>query len=228
MVVKRDKALWTIAIFWLGLASGALFAMADYGTEAGKAGSAPAHWPDGLQSAIEPDPARPTLVLFAHPLCPCTRAGLWELEAISNRLYGMVNLHVLFFEPEDTSGMPDIWEASALKKIAARLPGTQLHKDVEGRIARHFGAYTSGQVLLYGTDAYLRFAGGITPSRGHTGTNPGRSAIISAIVSDEGVDPLAPRINPVFGCSLHEASADDRKLAIEPSTRMNVDLLTDT
>ena len=212
----HDKKLWVIAAAWLGLASGGLFAMADYGTEAGAAGSAPANWPEEMHNVIRPDPARPTLVLFAHPLCPCTRASLYELESITNRLHGMVDLHVLFFEPEDTSGMPDIWQASALRELAAQLPGTQIHKDVEGRIANHFGAYTSGQVLLYDTDGQLQFAGGITPSRGHTGTNPGRATIISAIVSDDGVDPLAPRISPVFGCSLHEEAEGDRKLAVEP------------
>lgn len=208
----HDSVLWLIAFLWLVVASGALFAMADYGAKAGKTDEAPAHWPDGLQTSIEPDPARATLILFAHPLCPCTRASLWELETIANQLNGMVDLHVLFFEPEDKSGAPEVWEASALKTIAERLPGTQLHKDVEGRIARHFGAYTSGQVLLYSTEGDLQFAGGITPSRGHTGTNPGTAAVMSAIVSDEGIDPLAPRNTPVFGCSIHEEAADDRKV----------------
>jgi len=208
-----DKKLWIVAACWLALACGALFAMAGYGTEEGKHGVAPSHWPGGLDSMIQRDPARPTLVLFAHPLCPCTRASLWELESITNRVYGMVDLHVLFFEPEDKSAMPEIWEASALKSMAERLSGTFIHKDVEGGIAKHFGAYTSGQVLLYDTDGNLQFQGGITPSRGHTGTNPGSAAIISAVLSDEGVDPLAPRINPVFGCSLHGDEKGDRKLA---------------
>lgn len=211
MVGRCDRLLWVTAAVWLLLASAALFAMADYGAEQGKTGVAPSHWPDGLHSMIQPDPARPTLVLFAHPLCPCTRASLWELEAITNRLYGMFDLHVLFYEPEDTTSMPETWAASDLKKIASRLPGTQMHADIEGRIAKNFGAYTSGQVLLYNTGGNLQFVGGITQSRGHTGSNPGRAAVISAILGDEGVDPLAPRLNPVYGCSLHEESADDRK-----------------
>lgn len=216
LVDRRDRKLWGIAVLWLFLASSALYAMADYGTQSGRSEQAPAHWPEGLQTMIQPDIARPTLVLFAHPLCPCTRASLWELESITNRLFGMVDLHVLFFEPEDPSVMSTVWEASDLKRMAARLPGTQLHVDVEGRIAKHFGAYTSGQVLLYDTDGSLQFAGGITPSRGHTGSNPGRAAIISAIMSDEGVNPLAPRVNPVFGCSLHDEDEDDRKLVEGP------------
>jgi len=128
----------------------------------------------------------------------------------------MVDLHVLFFEPSDTSSMPDIWAASDLKKIASRLPGTLMHADVDGRIARNFGAYTSGQVLLYNTEGALQFAGGITPSRGHMGSNPGRAAVVSSIISDQGIDPLAPRLNPVFGCSLHATNDDDRKLGQDP------------
>ncbi len=220
MVDRRDRKLWCTAVLWLFLVSGALYAMADYGTQSGRSEQAPAQWPAGLQTMIKPDPARPTLVLFAHPLCPCTRASLWELESITNRLFGMVDLHVLFFEPEDPSVMSTVWEASDLKRMAARLPGTQLHVDVEGRIAKHFGAYTSGQVLLYDTDGSLQFAGGITPSRGHTGSNPGRAAIISAIMSDEGVNPLAPRVNPVFGCSLHDEDEDDRKQVEGPLAMM--------
>jgi len=188
VVDQRNRKLWTIIALWLGLTFGALYAMADYGTQPGRSEQAPAQWPDGLQTMIEPDPAR----------------------------RGMVDLHVLFFEPADPAAMSAVWEASDLKRMAARLPGTHLHADVEGRIARHFGAYTSGQVLLYDTQGALQFAGGITPSRGHTGTNPGRAAIISSIMSDEGVDPLAPRTTPVFGCSLHDEEEGDLKLGGEP------------
>jgi hypothetical protein len=65
---------------------------------------------------------------------------------------------------------------------------------------------------LYGTDGNLQFAGGITPSRGHTGANPGKAMVISSILGDEGIDPFNARINPVYGCSIHEQGTDDRKL----------------
>lgn len=201
---------------WLVLSGAALFVMADYGNEPGEAGTAPDIWPSALSVGIVPTPGKPTVVLFAHPLCPCTRATLVELESLTNRLYGLFDLHVLFYEPTDVAAMPEVWAASDLKRIAAKLPGTQLHSDVDGKLARHFGAYTSGQVLLYGTDSRLRFAGGITPSRGHSGENLGRSTLISSIMNDNGVDPLAPVLNPVFGCSLHEEKEDDRKFQSVP------------
>ncbi|ASJ70200.1 RedB protein [Granulosicoccus antarcticus] len=212
MMSQSDKRLGAMIGLWLGLAGTALFVMADYGSQPGQAGVAPTLWPSEASSGIVPTTGKPTVVLFAHPLCPCTRATLVELEGMTNRLYGQFDLHVLFYQPADVSAMPDIWAASDLRRIANSLPGTQSHTDVDGELAKYFGAYTSGQVLLYGTDAKLRFAGGITPSRGHAGSNRGSATLISSILGDTGVDPLAPVLNPVFGCGLHEERDDDRKL----------------
>lgn len=209
MIRPTDRQIIYLAGAWFSLAGVALYAMADYGSEAGDTGKAPQSWPADLTADMEPLFDKPVMVLFAHPLCPCTRATLVELESVTNRLYGMAELHVLFYEPEDTSAMPDVWQASELRHLAERLPGTRIHRDVEGRIASGFGAYTSGQVLLYNSSGSLRFAGGITPSRGHTGTNPGRAAIISTILGDAAIDPLAPVINPVFGCGLQDRRDDD-------------------
>lgn len=218
MIDSNDKAIWLSAALWMCLASGALFAMADYGAQAGDGADPPNRWPDSIDNFISAESGKPTLVLFAHPLCPCTRASLWELEGIANRLFGLFNTHILFYEPEDKSGMEEIWQASGLKAIASRLPGATLHVDLEGKLAEHFGAYTSGQVLLYDSNKLLRFAGGITPSRGHTGTNPGRATVISSILSDSAVDPLLAISNPVYGCSLHaDDQAGDRKLKISQS-----------
>lgn len=211
MARPTDRHIFYLTGAWLALASVALYAMADYGTEAGRMEQAPTTWPAHLAGEIDVMPDKPTMVLFAHPLCPCTHATLVELESVTNRLHGLVNLQVLFYEPDDVSEMPEVWEASELKRMAARLPGTQMHRDVEGRIASAFGAYTSGQVLLYDSAGSLRFAGGITPSRGHTGTNPGRAAIITNILNDASTDPLDPVVNPVFGCGLQERREDDLK-----------------
>lgn len=69
------------------------------------------------------------------------------------------------------------------------------------------------------------FSGGITLARGHGGNNPGRAAVISAVVSDENVDPMAPRSNVVYGCSLHSDKEGDQKLTVEgPITLGTVDV----
>ena len=77
-------------------------------------------------------------------------------------------------------------------------PGRHRQGRRGGTIAASFGAFTSGQVLLYDARrGALRFAGGITGARGHEGANAGRDALQSVL--DEGA---AKARAPVFGCSL--------------------------
>jgi len=73
-------------------------------------------------------------------------------------------------------------------------------EDAGGSVARQAGAFTSGQTLLYSAGGRLVFNGGITHSRGHSGDNKGREAIVSFL---EG-RTLDQHIAPVFGCSLRE------------------------
>lgn len=206
-----------LGALWLCFALGLLTAMASYGTQAGAQGEAPSHWPlaDDRLSGHRRDLS--TLVLFAHPLCPCTRASLWELESITNRFSAQVQTHVLFFTPSDAQGSGTLWQNSDLRSIAARLPGTTVHADIDGELSAYFGAYTSGHVLLYDARGNLQYAGGITASRGHTGSNPGRSAIVTALARSADLPerradtalPAEPGTvvqGPVFGCSIFDDS----------------------
>ena len=73
----------------------------DHQGSAGAAAAAPQTWPSA--SGIERDPQRPTLVMLAHPRCPCTRASLEELAVLMTRLGGRLDAHVLFVKPSGTS-----------------------------------------------------------------------------------------------------------------------------
>ena len=66
------------------------------------------------------------------------------------------------------------------------------------RKAKSFGAFTSGQALLYSKDGHLLFTGGITESRGHEGSNEGADAIETFV--NHGRLPTSE--TPVFGCAL--------------------------
>jgi hypothetical protein len=70
--------------------------------------------------------------------------------------------------------------------------------DPDGAETRRFGAATSGETLLYSPAGKLLFRGGITASRGHSGDNYGRDAIVAL------VNKPSRRFSntPVFGCSL--------------------------
>ena len=86
-----------------------------------------------------------------------------------------------------------------LKAVGADYPDTgRVVLDPDGREARRFGVKGSGHVLLYEPSGDLVFSGGITPSRGHEGDNPGRSAVIDLINGGR----AAVHRTPVFGCPL--------------------------
>jgi hypothetical protein len=111
------------------------------------------------------------------------------------RLPGSLSVHVLFYQPRNA---PAGWTKSDLGEIAAAIPGVTASWDDSGLEATRFGAATSGHVVLYGALGRLLFSGGITASRGHSGDNAGRDAIVSAISTGEPGQGAAP----VFGCSL--------------------------
>src|SRR5687767_8113377 len=71
-----------------------------YKAKPGAVAEAPTTWP--AASAIARAADRPTLIMHAHPLCPCTRASLDELAEIMERFHGRVNAVVLFLQPDGT------------------------------------------------------------------------------------------------------------------------------
>jgi hypothetical protein len=181
-----------IAAWLIGVLLG-FFAIQRYATTPSEKTMAPSQWPSG--GLIERERDRPTLVLFAHPHCPCTRASLAELSRLMTTLAGRLGAHVLFTRPE---GVEDDWESSGLLERARHIPGVLVDVDVGGREAASFGAHTSGEAFLYGADGGLLFHGGITASRGHEGDNVGSGRIISLVTI--GSTDLAQ--SAVFGCEL--------------------------
>ncbi len=150
-------------------------------------------WPS--TSRIARDPARATLVMAVHPRCPCTRASLDELARIMEHADGAVAAHVLFYLP---AANPGRWGSRDIWLRAEAIPGVTVHKDPSGAESARFGAETSGTVLLYDRAGRLTFAGGITPTRGQAGENPGTDAV-TAHLSGKGAGLSC---SPVFGCSL--------------------------
>jgi len=179
-----------LALWFACLAAGAQ-ALWRYSATPGGAGSAPEHWP--ANAPFQPRPGRASLVMLAHPRCPCTRASLAELAQLTAR--GDVDACVLFLRPE---GAAPGWENTGLWETAAAIPGVRVLADVDGTVAKVFGAQTSGHVLFYDATGALRFSGGITAARGHQGPSAGGEAILAAMRGGE------PRLGRAltFGCSL--------------------------
>jgi hypothetical protein len=165
----------------------------QYSATPSAAASPSAFWP--RESAIKPAPDRATLVMLAHPHCPCTRASLSELARLVTRLPTELAVHVLFVKP---SGVAKDWESTDIFRAATTIPGADVHIDEQGREAALFHAATSGETVVYGRDGHLLFHGGITGSRGHEGDNPGRDRIIALLTTGSADEAESD----VFGCSL--------------------------
>lgn len=178
---------------WVSLTVVGMGFLWDYENTPGPAADAPARWP--ADSRLQRPEGRPTLVLLAHPHCPCTRASIGELSRLMTQARGLVTAQVLFVRPQ---GFSDEWERTDLWSSAAAIPGVSVVRDDEGVEALRFRAKTSGHVALYDAGGGLLFSGGITSARGHAGDNAGRTAIVSLLTAG-GAERSE---TPVFGCPL--------------------------
>lgn len=192
--LRQTPSRWTIAIaLWVVGVCAGFSGLVTYQSRPGVAAVAPAHWPN--DSRIEPNHTDPTLIILAHPHCPCTRASIGELAQLMAHVQGRVSAYVLFLQP---GNLTEDWHRTDLWRSAESIPGVTVLDDPDGREAQHFNASTSGQALLYDRDGGLVFSGGITAARGHSGDNLGRSALLSFLTTGATED----QETPVFGCSL--------------------------
>jgi hypothetical protein len=188
-------ALWAVAV-----ARGVRELVKYESTPGPKAESGPA-WP--VDSRLQRKPNQPTLILLAHPQCPCTRASLSELNVVMQRYRARVTAYVLFVRPRDVS---DDWGRSDSWRFAQTIPGVVTLVDRDGVEAKRLRGFTSGQTLLYDAAGHLLYNGGLTAARGHEGDNVGRRAIL-ALLSGEAAGPL---VHNVFGCLLFDADENAR------------------
>jgi hypothetical protein len=182
-----------LVAWFIGVSAG-MARMWSYGSAPGRPAEAPRAWP--AVTRFDPHPGRPALVVLLHPQCPCSRATIAELARLLAQTDRPVETYALMLAPQ---GQPAEWVQSDLWRAASAIPGVKVVADPDGTEARRFGAVTSGEVLLYGTDRRLQFAGGITGARGHEGDNAGRAAVVSWLAGQP-----APASAPVYGCALFD------------------------
>jgi hypothetical protein len=207
-----DRGRWLIVLglaVWVGLALVGFKMIMDYKSRPGSEGTAPAAWP--VASRFAPSTGKSTLVMFVHPRCACTRASLYELNAIMDRAGGKAAGYVVFILP---SGVGREWIHTDTWASAARIAGMTAVADPDGREAARFGAETSGQVVLYDAGGRLQFAGGITDSRGHIGDNMGQRTLGERIASPVTSPAVSPSRHAVFGCPM-----GDQEPASDPVAR---------
>lgn len=186
---------WWLLLFWVAITVAGFGRFLNYATTSGDAGKSEVCWPDG--SKLVQDTARPTVILFLHPHCPCSTASLDELAHVVTRCPERAAIYALFCRPEVC---PPGWEKTSMWHQAEAIPGVEVRTDGGGVEARRFGVNTSGHVLLFDAAGRLCFSGGITRARGHRGENAGRDAVIAWLTGQSS----ALQKTPIFGCALHD------------------------
>jgi hypothetical protein len=169
--------------------------LARYAATPGELGAAPARWPAGI--SVLPEPGRPTLLLFLHPRCPCSDASIEEAARVLARVAGPPpRVLAVMVRPSDHLGL---WDDTPRERALAGTPGFLLVHDVDGELARAFGARTSGLVLAYDRTGELVFQGGVTAGRGHAGETLIHDELVRFL---QGAGTPARGQYPVFGCPL--------------------------
>jgi len=184
------------------LALGLMAYLELYSATPGVLGKPLASWPS--HTTLSLDSAKPTLVIFAHPQCPCTAASLDELDRLATKNKGAFKLYVVVLK---SPKMPQEWNESSLWKRAYRLPNSNVFADTEGVECKRFGVITSGTILLFSKEGSEIFRGGLTTSRGHEGDSPGSDSLNSFFSTGE----LLAKSTPVYGCALVSESSGASK-----------------
>lgn len=196
MSVRSGCSFWLVgAAGWIVLLAIGWYALLRYEFTAGSGGQVGERWP--AESRLPLDHEQPTLVMFAHRHCPCTRQSLGELEQILVRTLGQVRAWVILLAPPDAAADR---VGEDIESLARSLPGVQVAIDSDGVEARRFHVKTSGHVLLYDPQGQLLFSGGITDARGHAGESVGRRIVLAWLQGEI----QEQRAAPVYGCSLFD------------------------
>lgn len=191
--LERRGAYVAFIAVWLATVAVGAAIVGGYETEPGTPAAPPAEWP--AASALRRRDGLPTVVVFVHPRCPCTRATLSELNVVMNRMQRRAVAHVVVMRPTDRPGR---WTRAGNWTRAKEIPGVTVVADADGAEARRFGVATSGQALVYDRDGRLRFSGGITAMRGHEGDNAGRRLLLAALSDERGGETTSR----VYGCAM--------------------------
>lgn len=190
---KKPAVTVAAVALWVASVGFGMSVLWRYSSTPGQAATPLIDWP--ADAPVRLTKGRSTLIMFAHPNCPCSRASIGELAILMAQAPRKLDAHVFFYFPAHESSA---WARTDLWESARSIPGVQVIEDPGGAFALRFGAFTSGQTLLYSSGGRLVFHGGITAARGHSGDNNGRHAILALLQGGS----AERSVTPVFGCSL--------------------------
>jgi hypothetical protein len=148
--------------------------------------------PEKQPQAIIP---KSRIVMFAHPLCPCTRASLIKLGEVALQVKDQSQIRVVFvtrgLNPEDVTTSKTLALARQLKHVTTEL-------DESGTEECLYQATVSGEVFAFDAQGERIFHGGLTSGRGHLGVASSQE-YLEQLITGKATEPLDAA---VYGCRL--------------------------
>jgi hypothetical protein len=199
--VLITASLVVAGLIWAATVGALYQAVRRFETTPGRGAAVRTMWP--VRSRIVPDRNHWTLVMLIHPHCSCTRASLQELERIIEMSGPSLQTYVLVYRPADFNAG---WEKTETFEAAKHLQRARVIVDPDGREAKLFGGFTSGQAFLYDREGAMRFSGGVTSLRGHAGVNRGSMDVVDIVHAR-----ARQGTHPVFGCAIVTTESEQRQ-----------------
>ena len=182
-----------VGVLWVSATGLGLGWWWTYAGTPGRVQTASESWPSATKLARVA--GQPSLLVFLHPRCPCSRATLEELASLVTEGVTGLRTQVVFYHPEGTDPS---WSHTRLWEDAAIIPGVTVISDEGGAEAGRFHSTVSGEAYWYDGNGICRFHGGLTPARGHAGESAGQLSLQALLHQQTPSSATAP----VFGCSL--------------------------
>lgn len=130
---------------------------------------------------------RPTLLNFYNPSCPCSRFNLPHLQEIARHLGGRGRM-VLVLPPKAT--VPDV-------------PGADVLRDREGRLAAQLGVYASPQAVVLDAEGRIAYRGNYNTARYCRSPKTEFARIaFEAVLAGRSVPAMPISARVAYGCAL--------------------------
>ncbi len=195
---KKHKGAFLILLLaayslWIGLVLIGHLVLFEYEMTASPLADTRRIFPE--KSTIQLAHGRQNIVMFLHPMCPCSLSSVDEFRELMRSGQKDLLGTVVAYMPRDQEAE---WSLQPVFSSLKRIRNVSVVYDIDGVQTKLFGATTSGHVLIYDGRGILQFTGGITDSRGHTGDNANYELAKKTIVARNPKFTTAP----VYGCAL--------------------------
>src|SRR5207248_9934213 len=118
--LKKQAVVTGAVVLWVPVVAFGIVTLWKCSATPGRLAAPPLYWPEKVK--IKRAEKRATLLIFAHPRCPCSSASLGELAILMAHAGGRVDANVFFYVPANGAGT---WARTDLWRDASNIPGVR-------------------------------------------------------------------------------------------------------